>query len=107
MREFVAMMAMLTSLVALSIDAMLPALPRVGADLGVSERNHYQLVVSVLFLGMAFGQLVYGPVSDSTDGRAGRPDPRQQGNERQHQLIAAANGNTVVEGAEQHEQPDE
>lgn len=66
MREFVAMMAMLISLVALSIDAMLPALPRIGADLGVTEPNHYQLVLSVLFLGMAFGQLIYGPVSDST-----------------------------------------
>jgi len=66
MREFVAMMAMLISLVALSIDAMLPALPRIGADLGVVERNHHQLVISVLFLGMACGQLVYGPVSDST-----------------------------------------
>ena len=59
-------MALLTSLVALSIDAMLPALPRIGEDLGVVERNHYQLVVTVLFLGMMVGQLLYGPVSDST-----------------------------------------
>lgn len=65
-REFVALMALLISLVALSIDAMLPALPQIGTDLGVAERNHYQLVISVLFLGMAIGQLLYGPVSDST-----------------------------------------
>ena len=65
-REFVAMMALLISLVALSIDAMLPALPQIGADLGVERPNHYQLVISVLLLGMACGQLVYGPLSDST-----------------------------------------
>lgn len=58
-------MAMLTSLVALSIDAMLPALPNIGADLGVQRENGTQLIVSALFVGFAVGQLVYGPVSDS------------------------------------------
>ncbi|MDH3451422.1 MAG: MFS transporter, partial [Gammaproteobacteria bacterium] len=54
------------SLVALSIDAMLPALPAIGSDLGVSDANHNQLVVTMLMLGMAFGQIIYGPLSDST-----------------------------------------
>lgn len=58
-------MAMLTSLVALSIDAMLPALSNIGADLVVQRENATQLVVSALFIGLAAGQLVYGPVSDS------------------------------------------
>ena len=58
-------MAMLTSLVALSIDAMLPALSNIGADLGVQRENGTQLIVSALFVGFAVGQLVYGPVSDS------------------------------------------
>ena len=58
-------MALLTSLVALSIDAMLPALATIGADLGVQRENGTQLVVSALFVGFAVGQLVYGPVSDS------------------------------------------
>ncbi len=35
--EFVALMALLTSLVALSIDAMLPALSEIGTDLGVTS----------------------------------------------------------------------
>lgn len=64
--EFVAMMALLISLVALSIDAMLPALPAIGRDLGVDDPNDPQLVLSVLFAGLAIGQLLYGPVSDST-----------------------------------------
>lgn len=63
--EFVALMAMLTSLVALSIDAMLPALDGIGIDLQVAHQNDTQKVVSVLFLGLGLGQLLYGPLSDS------------------------------------------
>ena len=59
-------MAMMVSLVALSIDAMLPALPEIGRDLGVQRENDNQLIISMLFLGMAMGQIVYGPLSDST-----------------------------------------
>jgi len=59
-------MAMLTSLVALSIDAVLPALPAIGGDLGVVRDNDNQLVISLLFLGFAVGQMIYGPLSDST-----------------------------------------
>lgn len=64
--EFVTLMALMTSLVALSIDAMLPALSDIGRELGTTDANRPQLVVSVLFLGLALGQFVYGPVSDST-----------------------------------------
>ena len=63
-REFVPLIALLMSLVALSIDAMLPALPAIGSDLGAVQRNDAQLVVTSLFLGLAFGQLLYGPLSD-------------------------------------------
>ena len=56
---------MMMSLVAMSIDAMLPALPAIGADLGVAHPNQPQLVVSALLLGLAAGQLIYGPISDS------------------------------------------
>ena len=63
--EFVALMATMMALAALSTDAMLPALRDIGETLGVQAGNATQLVVSFLFLGMAFGQIVYGPVSDS------------------------------------------
>ena len=63
--EFVPMVAMMTAIVALSIDTMLPALPAIGADLGVKDPNDIQFVVTALMLGMGFGQLIYGPVSDS------------------------------------------
>jgi DHA1 family bicyclomycin/chloramphenicol resistance-like MFS transporter len=64
--EFVALTAMMIALVALSIDSVLPALPEIGQDLGVQRANHNQLIISLLFLGLAVGQLLYGPVSDST-----------------------------------------
>ena len=63
--EFVALMATLTALVALSIDMVLPALPAIGASLGVRHANENQLVVSLLFLGFGIGQLFYGPLSDT------------------------------------------
>jgi DHA1 family bicyclomycin/chloramphenicol resistance-like MFS transporter len=63
--EFVALMAFAMSLVALSIDAMLPAFPDMAHDLQVATPNDIQLVVSLLFIGLAVGQLFYGPLSDS------------------------------------------
>ena len=62
--EFVPLIALLISLVALSTDAMLPALPTIGHDLGAARRNDVQFVVTALLLGLALGQLVFGPLSD-------------------------------------------
>ena len=58
-------MALTTSLVALTVDGMLPALPEIGRDLGATNPSDPQLVVSMVFLGMGFGQLIFGPLSDS------------------------------------------
>ena len=63
--EFVILIALIISLVALSIDAMLPALPEIAADLDVTRINDSQYVILVFFAGMAFGQLFFGPLSDS------------------------------------------
>jgi DHA1 family bicyclomycin/chloramphenicol resistance-like MFS transporter len=64
--EFVILVSMMMSLMALSIDAMLPALPQIGSDLNVPNANDRQLVVSTIFLGVAVGQLFFGPLSDKT-----------------------------------------
>lgn len=64
--EFVILMSMMMSLTALSIDAMLPALPQIGSDLNVQNANTRQLVISTIFLGLALGQLFFGPLSDNT-----------------------------------------
>ncbi len=63
--EFVALMASLMSIVALSIDAILPALPEIGASVGVHNVNDNQLLITMIFLGIGCGQLVFGPLSDS------------------------------------------
>lgn len=65
-KEFIFLVALMMALVALAIDMMLPALPIIGKDLGVINSNDNQLIISLLFLGIAFGQLVYGPLSDSS-----------------------------------------
>jgi DHA1 family bicyclomycin/chloramphenicol resistance-like MFS transporter len=64
-REFVALMAMLFATVALSIDAMLPALPQIAATLSPEAPNLAQLVVTSFVLGMGAGTLISGPMSDA------------------------------------------
>ncbi len=63
--EFVCLMALIISLIALSIDAMLPALPAIVADLEVARVNDGQYVISMLFAGMGLGQILFGPLSDA------------------------------------------
>lgn len=64
-REFVAMIAMLFATIALSIDAMLPALPAIAAELTPGDVNAAQLVIGVFFAGMGVGTLISGPISDA------------------------------------------
>lgn len=61
--EFVALMALMTAIEALSIDAMLPALDAIGDSLGAGG-NQPQLVIGSIFLGVAIGQFVSGALSD-------------------------------------------
>ncbi len=65
MKEFTLLMALLMSIVAISIDAMLPALGLVAREFAMENPNHAQYVISCLFLGMTFGQLICGPLSDA------------------------------------------
>lgn len=63
--EFVILMAALMSLVALSIDAVLPALPMIGEYLSVTDPLDNTKLITFIFLGLGFGQLIFGPLSDS------------------------------------------
>lgn len=63
--EFIALMAGLMSIVALSIDALLPALPDIGLTLEIENIADNQKLVTMIFLGLGFGQLLFGPLSDS------------------------------------------
>lgn len=64
-KEFVVLLAMMLSVVAMSTDIMLPALGQIGHDLDVADANDTQLVITWLFAGFAAGQLIVGPLSDA------------------------------------------
>lgn len=62
--ELVALMATLMSLQALSIDAMLPALPVMGDELGAPDANSRQLIVGLYIAANGVGCLFPGPLAD-------------------------------------------
>ena len=63
-RELTALLAGLMALNAFAIDAMIPALPAIGEELGVDEDNRRQLVVVAYLFGFGSTQLVWGPLAD-------------------------------------------
>lgn len=63
-RAFVALIALLMAVNALAIDSMLPALPAIGAALGVVAENDRQWIITAYLLGFGVAQLAYGPLSD-------------------------------------------
>ncbi len=63
--EFVALMASLMSIVALAIDAILPAMVDIGIAIHSLDPTQNQLLVTMIFLGLGVGQLFFGPLSDS------------------------------------------
>lgn len=63
--ELVSLLAMLSATVAFSLDAMLPALPQIGAALSPDTPNRAQLVVGSFVLGLGLGTFFTGPLSDA------------------------------------------
>ena len=63
--EFIALMAALMSVTALAIDALLPALDIIAFDLGILLQADNQLLVTLIFIGLGLGPLLFGPLSDS------------------------------------------
>jgi MFS transporter, DHA1 family, multidrug resistance protein len=64
-RERIALYALLTSLTSLSIDALLPGLRAIGAEVGVTPPLSTRHIISLFIFGMAFGELLLGPLSDA------------------------------------------
>ena len=52
------------SIVALAIDAILPAIPNIGAAIDNHDTAAHQLLITMIFLGIGVGQLFFGPLSD-------------------------------------------
>jgi DHA1 family bicyclomycin/chloramphenicol resistance-like MFS transporter len=63
--EFIALIAMMFATIAFSIDAMLPALPEIGAELSPDDLNRAQLILTSFVLGMGIGTFFTGPLSDA------------------------------------------
>jgi DHA1 family bicyclomycin/chloramphenicol resistance-like MFS transporter len=61
---FVALVAALMALNAVATDIMLPALPQIGAALGVAEANDRQAIVTAYLIGFGLGQFAVGLLSD-------------------------------------------
>lgn len=58
------MMAALMAVNALGIDMMLPALPAIATDLGVTIENHRQWIIAFYVAGFGIAQLAFGPLAD-------------------------------------------
>lgn len=66
----VIILASLTAFAPLSIDMYLPSFPQIAADFGVQVAK-IELSLATFFVGLAFGQLLYGSATD----RFGRKKP--------------------------------
>jgi DHA1 family bicyclomycin/chloramphenicol resistance-like MFS transporter len=63
--EFIAIIATLMALVALAINMILPAFAVMTTDFELSTSTQIGLVVSLLYVGLAVGQITFGALSDS------------------------------------------
>lgn len=63
--EFVALIAMMFATIAFSVDAMLPALPDIGAELSPEQPNRAGLILTSFVFGMGVGTFFAGPLSDA------------------------------------------
>ena len=64
-KEFIFLMAALMATVALSLDAILPALDVIGLAVGTTTAAQNQLLITLFFLGLGIGPLFFAPLSDS------------------------------------------
>ncbi len=69
--EFVAIVALMMAVTAISIDNLLPAFPAIQARFGVVDPNRLQWLIYVYMIGFGSAQIVYGPVSDALGRRPG------------------------------------
>ena len=63
--EFVALVALLMATVAFSVDAMLPVLLPISADLAPGAPHAGHAVITVFMAGLGLGTFVMGPLSDA------------------------------------------
>ncbi|WP_140986001.1 multidrug effflux MFS transporter [Asticcacaulis tiandongensis] len=62
--EFVGLAAAIMAMMALAIDAILPALPTIGREFQITDHNQLHAIIGAFFMGAGVGQLAFGPLSD-------------------------------------------
>lgn len=62
---FLIFLAMMISVVALTVDAVLPAIDAIAADLAFENPNDRHLIVIYVLFGLGISQLIFGPLADS------------------------------------------
>jgi DHA1 family bicyclomycin/chloramphenicol resistance-like MFS transporter len=63
-KEFVALIATMMALNAMSIDSMLPALPEISRSFGLDGDNQRQWILTSYMLGFGGAQLIWGSLAD-------------------------------------------
>lgn len=63
--EFIALLALLFSVIAFSTDAMLPSLPQIAGEFSPDDPNRAQLIVAAFVFGLGIGTFLTGPISDA------------------------------------------
>jgi MFS transporter, DHA1 family, multidrug resistance protein len=63
--EFIGLMAMMSAIIAYSIDAMLPAVGVIGAELAPGATQTAAMVIPAFVFGLGLGTLFVGPLSDA------------------------------------------
>ncbi len=63
--EFVLLISSVMMLVAFAIDSMLPAMPQIGTELGVSNINDRPFIITAFIIGFSVALLLTGAVTDA------------------------------------------
>ncbi len=67
--EFILLISVIMMTVAFAIDSMLPALPMMGRDLGVTDQNDRPIVITAFLIGFTAALLIAGIWSDAVGRR--------------------------------------
>lgn len=69
-RERFILLMLITSLLAITIDAIIPAFGTIQGRFSITAPNTLQLLISLFILGVTLGEIVFGPLADAHGRRA-------------------------------------